>query len=87
VAALYRMERRITNFRVAPPLEPSATKDSAGTRNTPHIHASLILAVAFALANTAARPACAFGAPAAPHAARRPIAIDSRQTLTYNRVA
>ena len=87
MAALYRMDRRITNVRVALPLEPSATKASAGTRNTPHIHTSLILAVAFALANTVARPACAFGAPAAPPAARRPFAIDSRQTLTYNRVA
>jgi hypothetical protein len=81
------MERRITIFRVAPPLAPTATKASAGTRNTPHTYASLILVVAFALANAVARPACAFGAPAAPHAARRPIAIDTRQTLTYNRVA
>src|SRR5260370_21006569 len=54
-----------TLFRSALPLAPSATKASAGTRNTPHIHASLILAVAFALANIVARPACAFGAPAA----------------------
>jgi len=69
------------------PFSAKRHEGQRGHAEHPHIHTSLILAVAFALANTVARPACAFGAPAAPPAARRPFAIDSRQTLTYNRVA